>query len=261
MVFECFVQDPSVKCTDGCVVFCLNELDAKALRKHSTRSLLRSYVSKDRLTALATKESKEIGQILEELYISTKPVVMASEFAETLVLEFLLGQHRNPKHYPLRKWRWKEDKDQPIQKTDVVILSSDPAVPDASDYVMSAEVKSKAVKNSKWSPISEAIKGAEVDAVGRIARTLAWARQRARKRLNESLTKRLDRFVKAPLAPPYSLKVHAIAVIDSELAGAEIAKPRVVPANAQMSIVVLALPALKLTYKRVFKMLCRKKTK
>jgi hypothetical protein len=101
-------------------------------------------------------------------------------------------------------------------------------------------------------PIHAAIEDSAKDRTSRLARTLAWLKERALlEDLGDVTIPHIDRFLNAIDNPPAAKRFRAVAVVCTSLVDAELADaPTTVP--SEYTVVVIAVPALKATYTSVF---------
>lgn len=211
----------------------------------------RCYVSDELLDEHAVRTARPKGELLAAK-LPDRGATMAGDFGEILVLFYHAAQEHPSVVIGPKKWRLKQDRRKPISYSDVIhfILPSWPN-PSARDCILCSEVKTKSTSGN-WSPITDAIKDCEKDRTSRLAKTLAWLKERA---LYEDLgsisVPHLERFIKATDYPPAQKRFHAVAVVCSSLVQNELSKaPDEAPVD--YNIVVIAVPNLKQHYEAVF---------
>jgi hypothetical protein len=212
----------------------------------------RCYVSDSIIDARALELGVEKGEIIAAHLPDPGPT-MAGDFGEILVYFYqgtkeLPGIALGPK-----KWRLKQDRTKPAPHSDVVqfVLPSWPR-PSAEDVLLCAEVKTKSTKG-RHNPIESAIRDGAKDRTSRLARTLAWLRERVmRDSLADVRLEQLERFINATEYPPAAKRFRAVAVICNSLVDEEL-KNAPDSATGEYTVVVIAVPDLKKTYSAVFR--------
>ena len=173
--------------------------------------------------------------------------IMSGDFGEIMTYVFHVASLTGTAHGP-KKWRLKGDRTKAASHSDVVIfvLPRWPAF-SSSDAVVCSEVKAKSTK-SKFDPIARALAGVVKDRASRLARTLAWLKERAVRGDDSGVEMRvLDRFAKAASNDAYQTKYNAVAVVCSSLVDEELANlPAEKPADCE--VIVIAIDALKPLY-------------
>jgi len=203
----------------------------------------RCYFSDEHLEARAAEGTDP--RALAGTYVPDSPSVMSGDFGEMLAA-FYLASKQDRAIDPL-KWRFKNDRNQPAPKSDVVRFSL-PAWPDASkdDNVECAEVKSRASRY-KSKPITSALKDSETDRSGRLDKTLNWLKELAIKgKLADPTLAQLERFITPTDHGPFQKTFMAIAVLDARYLAEEIADIPAVPEHCVL--IVLSVADLKDTY-------------
>lgn len=177
--------------------------------------------------------------------------VMSGDFGEILTL-FFLSSERTEATTPIKKWRYKQDRQKPAPHSDVILLYREKGdKPTKRDFVICAEAKQKST-NSTFNPIKEAVDGFEKDRTGRLARTLVWLKEKA---LDQESRENLE-FVKRftdDLSVEYLKHFKAVAVVDRALLDEEITQHISLPEqDSSFEVVVLGINELKTFYERVF---------
>ncbi len=179
--------------------------------------------------------------------------VMAGDFGE-MACYFLLQERYLPAELDgALKWRWKEDRNRPMQKTDVVLFKLHDR-PSPEDLIVAAETKTKSFRRGNYDPIADAIEGAEKDSVSRLAKTLSWLRHKYIRCGDTTSANKLLRFINSQEEQfgPYKKHHKAVVFIDSGLLQEELIPTRVMPAIENFEILVLGIPNLKETYEAIF---------
>src|SRR6266568_1099323 len=196
-------------------------------------ALRRCYVT----DAVLEERAEALGLPKSEVLASKLPdpgSVMSGDFGEVVAYFYHAASQHERVAFGPKKWRLKEARTKPAPYSDVVQIVV-PMWPEASehDLIICSEVKAKATAGD-FSPISAAITGCAKDRLSRLAKTLAWLKDRA---IGENLgcidLAHLNRFINATDYPPATKRFCAIAVISSGLVDAEIAKdaPQEEPAD------------------------------
>ncbi len=178
---------------------------------------------------------------------------MSGDFGEVLTL-FFLSSERPEKTKLVMKWRYKQDRRKPAPHSDVIILHRRKRdAPSKTDFVICAETKQKATHSERFIPISEAVRGFEKDRIGRLARSLAWLRERAIDRdLPKNITY-IERFTN-DLSVEYCKYFKAVVILERDLLDKEITRKIGLPGqDASFEIVALGVGSLKSLYEAVFK--------
>lgn len=131
------------------------------------------YITDEDLLNSVRELNLHYSDLLKDYYLPNPGNVMSGEFGEILSY-FILKEYYLPKilNGP-KKWLWKDDKNQAVQKTDVMLFSRKEQ-PSIDDLLVSAEIKAKATKNKQYDPVYNAIEGAYDDYVRRLVVSLSW---------------------------------------------------------------------------------------
>jgi hypothetical protein len=215
--------------------------------------LLKCYVTEKEIK----EREKNLGKLRSEIineYIPDKANIMSAEFGEILSYYLLKELNLPEKLSGPKKWFWKEAKNKPIQKTDVVLFNTQNK-PTKQDYLISAEVKCKATKKKNYSPIQDAIDGATTDYVERLAITLVWLKERYTKANKKKSLEKLERFLKPAEYGEYVKYFKAVAVIEEKLLSEEITKDyhSMDKINGNFQILIISIDGLKECYETVYK--------
>src|SRR5262245_51270160 len=128
-------------------VYTVTTDSVRRLRSVMPRLLRNCYVKKSVLEDRATKQKISADELLKTIYLPDNPSVMSGEFGEILS-HYLLREGNGDIEGPL-KWRWKNDRNKPIHRTDVILFRTTPSTPRPDDLIVSAEVKMKATRTAK----------------------------------------------------------------------------------------------------------------
>lgn len=200
------------------------------------------------------KNAKAAGRNLAELiaaYVPDNAVTRSCEFAETTSFNILARKCGLPLSGPA-KWRWKEEKNIPLKKTDVLLFNMG-AAPSPDDVLVSAETKSKATA-AKDSQLLAAIEGADEDRLGRIGRSLVWFKDRAIQENDMKMKAVVERFQFSdrPGNGTYHKHPKAILFIDSALLADELAKAFPDDCYYRMEVLIIAIDDLRGLYNSVY---------
>lgn len=227
----------------------LREKERAALMNFCVRTLPECYITQ----AVLSERVKATGKPASEILANKLPDpghVMSGDFGEIVTLLFL-GSECAQKVELLKKWRYKQDRKKPAPHSDVVVLYrefTDKA--SKNDFVISAETKQKSTKGS-FTPIADAITGLTIDQTGRLARTLAWLREKAIDQGSKSDIAMIERFTHQ-LAVTYAKHYKAVAIIDRDLLDDELKRQPVPATNNSFEVVVIGIKDLKTFYETVF---------
>lgn len=227
----------------------LREKERAALLNYCVASLPECYIAqailRDRVKATALPACTILANKLPD-----PGSVMSGDFGEIFTL-FFLGSQRAEKVALIKKWRYKQDRRKPAPHSDVVLLYREFADKSSkNDFVISAESKQKATK-SAFAPIEAAIAGLTLDQTGRLARTLAWLREKAIDQGHREEIALVERFTH-DLAVTYAKHYKAVAIIDRELLDGELTRQPSPAINASFEVVVIGIKDLKVFYETVF---------
>lgn len=229
----------------------LKQDHATALEDFLVQKLPECYATKAFLRERVATTGLSVSEILANK-LPDRGNVMSGDFGEVLTLFFLSSERSEPTKL-IKKWQYKQDRQKPAPHSDVIIFSTEnPSTPSPHDFVICAESKQKATASNQWFPISAAFKGYETDKIGRLARTLAWLREKAIDQGSTQDIALIERFA-IGTAVEYSKYFKAVAIIDRSLLDAEITWQIDLPAqDASFEVVVLGISELKQFYETVY---------
>ena len=211
----------------------------------------RCYITDQQLTQSAITHGLQQAEILASRMPDTGST-MAGDFGEILCYFYQSTKGLPAFSIGAKKWRLKQDRTKPAPRSDVVHFVM-PARPNSSpnDIVLCAEVKLKSTRGAS-TPITSAIEDSAKDRTSRLAATLVWLRERAMtEQLGDIDIPMLSRFINLVDHPPVLKRYSAVAVICESLLTEELkAAPAI--ASSDYSLLVIAVPNLKLTYEAVF---------
>jgi hypothetical protein len=179
---------------------------------------------------------------------------MAGDFGEILSL-FFLGGSGGYGLKKVKKWRFKQDRNKPAPHSDVILLKcADPNQPSDDDFLICAEAKVKSTSSKVYRPIANALEGYESDRTGRLAKTLAWLREKAIESDTADTIRFIERFSKDQIKVAYQRRHRAVAVVDSEFLDGELVQAVTIPTHdGSFKIIVMAVAELKALYEECFK--------
>jgi hypothetical protein len=211
----------------------------------------RCYVSDEFLDERAAEVGTDKAEVLAAL-LPDRGAVMAGDFGEIITFLFLGSRDEGTDVVAPKKWRLKGDRLKAAPYSDVVqfVVPHWPASSD-EDRLICAEVKTKSTDGPS-TPIPSAIADSEKDQLGRLAKTLAWFKDRALvEDLGSTSIPLIDRFLHATDHPAADKRFWAVAVICTSLVEAELATvPEELPSDS--TIAVIAMPDLKDHYEALF---------
>lgn len=211
----------------------------------------RSYVADAAIDEQALRTGRPKAEIVAAK-LPDRGATMAGDFGEVLVFLYHATREHPVAVIGPKKWRLKQDRTKPAPYSDVVHFVS-PSWPAATaqDRILCSEVKTKST-NGDSTPVASAIEDCEKDRVSRLAKTLAWLRERALgEDLGSTSLAHLERFINATDHPPAQKCFRAVAVVCSSLVEGELGDtPQEPPIDH--SVVVVSVPKLKELYERVF---------
>jgi hypothetical protein len=211
----------------------------------------RCYISDDQLRTRAAVMNVTASEIAAAKIPDPGPV-MSGDFGEIVTAFYLAARALPAVAIDPVRWRYKADRKKAAPGSDLVQMYL-PSWPAASteDRLTCAEVKAKATKGA-FDPIEKAGEGSGTDRAGRLVNTLAWLREKALTEGSETVQiAQLNRFIEAVDHPPALREFCAVAVIDSSLVDAEIAKGTP-PDPASCTLIVISVPELKQRYTDLF---------
>ncbi len=229
---------------------CLVLTDKKrdALLDYLVKELPECYIARAKLLANAKATGKTVGFHLANK-LPDKGSVMSGDFGEILTLFFLAHERAEPV-IPIRKWVHKQDRTKAAPHTDVLIMHCpDPAKPTVNDFLISAESKQKST-DTAFEPVTRAIEGMQRDRTGRLARTLAWLREKALDEGALAEVERIERFSTKLVS--YGKHFKAVAIIDLALLDQELLRKPVHGGSKAFEVVVLGIRDLKDYYELAY---------
>lgn len=238
---------------DQFVILKLNDNELDTFLNKLPPNYRKCYVTNERLKGNVETLQMHYGDILKKFYIPDTGKVMSGEFGEILSY-FILQEYYLPlKLVGPRKWQWKDDRNNPIQKTDVMLFHKEKE-PSSEDLLVSAEIKTKATRNNSYDPIKNAVEGAHNDFVRRLAVSLNWLQAKYAKENRVKSIQYLARFLDPVTYGEYKKNFKAIVVIDDSLIQDEIVRDRDIQEfNADFEIILISIKDLKSCYETTYK--------
>lgn len=203
----------------------LNNEEIDDFVKKLPEKFRKCYISDEELKNRKDNLGKQTNEILQN-YIPDPGHIMSGEFGEILSYHLLKEKCctelriEGPK-----KWRWKEDRNKPCPKTDVILFAKNEE-DSKKDMLISAESKAKATKNKTYDPIQNAINGARKDSLQRLSESLVWLKERMVKENNKAGLEYIERFRNPLEYGTYKKHFKAIAIIDSDFLESELNRDR-----------------------------------
>ena len=139
----------------------LQESERNALLEYFVKSLPDCYITQATLHERIKTTKKTASELLANK-VPDPGSIMSGDFGEITTLFFLSSEcEENVK--PMKKWRYKQDRNKAAPHSDVVVFYREfDDKPSANDYVINAEAKQKSTKSS-FDPIATAIAGITKD--------------------------------------------------------------------------------------------------
>jgi hypothetical protein len=209
------------------ILYRLNPLEWKNFVDKLANEVRLCYIDNSELHRLCTQRNITKAEFLEKYIIPSKPVIKSGDFGEILCFFSVIENLRNKglSVFAPKKWKWKDDKNTPCPCSDVVMFHiANSKKPTTQDKVITVESKMKAV-NSKKHRIQNAIDDAAKDKLTRLAKSLSWLEEKFAKQGSEDQRKAVERFKDPATFGAYQKQHKAVAILDSALEAAEIAKP------------------------------------
>lgn len=229
----------------------LEDGNAKLVEDFLVRSLPWCYTTKTHLRRRVERTGREPSEILANR-LPDPGSVMSGDFGEITTM-FFLSSERKESTTLIKKWRYKENREKAAPLSDIVILYREaPERASKRDFVICAEAKQKATKSKEYVPIAQAVEGFEKDRTGRLARTIAWLREKAIDQEEPEMISLIERFA-LELDTEYAKYFKAVAVVDRALLDEELTREIDLPQqNSSFEVIVLGINDLKKLYGRVF---------
>jgi hypothetical protein len=215
------------------------------------------YVSDANIKKIKEQFDFSYEEVIQNFYIPVPGNVMSGEFGEILSY-FILKEHLLPiETSGPKKWRWKDDKNKPVHKTDVMLFHQN-ETPSQDDIVIAAEIKAKATKNDKYDPVVNAVDGVKDDYIRRLGVSLTWLNTKYVKDCNVHEVNNLKRFLDPVNYGSFKKEFKAIIVIDSSFLEFEIKRERELKeTGTEYEVIFISIKDLKLIYEDTYKSIIR----
>lgn len=238
---------------DEYVCLTLKEEEVADFLKKLPSEFRKCYISDAKIKEIADEFGYAYEEIIQNYYTPIPGNVMSGEFGEILSY-FILQEYFLPKEISgPKKWRWKDDKDKPIHKTDVMLFHQN-ATPSQDDTVIAAEVKSKATKNNNYDPVVNAVEGVKDDYIRRLGTSLTWLKAKYIKDGNVNEVDNLIRFLDPVNYGSFNKEFKAIVVIDSSFLDHEIQREReLAEVGTEYEVIFISIKDLKLIYEDTYR--------
>ncbi|MFB4211606.1 Hachiman antiphage defense system protein HamA [Shouchella sp. JSM 1781072] len=231
------------------LIFRLKESIAENLKDTLPNLFRACYIEDDKLLDSMKALSLDYKEIMNS-YLPDEGNVKAGEFGEILSFFLLKEKHHHLNLWGPKKWLWKDDKNKPVQKTDVILFHRNEVV-SSEDVLISAEVKCKSTKSNR-DPIKDAVEGAKDDYLKRLAITMNWLNDKYVKEINVEKINTLKRFRNPVKFGEFTTLYKAIAVIDKSFEIDEFKKTREIDVFNGLEIIVISIDMLKDTYENTY---------
>jgi hypothetical protein len=234
-------------------VYVLDPKKRQLVADFLSRELPDCYISKTDIDSQMVRTGLSLQEIIGNKF-SEPGSVMAGDFGEILAL-FFLSKEGGVALKKVKKWRFKQDRNKAAPHSDVLLLQcADANSPSADDFLICAEAKVKSTASKTYRPIANALEGYDSDRTGRLAKTLAWLREKAIESDTTDAISLIERFSKGQIAVPYQRRHRAIAIVDKEFLDAELIEVVKMPTgDSAFKIIVVGVNELKALYEECFK--------
>lgn len=239
----------------GCCILRLKKKERESFLKKLPPTYRKCYITDKKIEELLLKLNK--AKTAKEIIESTLPDkgnVMSGEFGEITSYYILLEKYLPLKLLGPKKWRWKNDRNKPIQYSDIVLFYRNKR-PSKDDLLVVAETKAKATSSTS-NPILAAVDGIKKDYVSRLAKTLVWLRERYTvTESNLAKLEYLDRFINSQEEQygEYTKYFKAIAVVDASFLDNELSVDiEELKIGHNFDIIVISIDELKKAYETTY---------
>jgi hypothetical protein len=240
----------------GCCVLRLKKKERESFLSKLPSTYRNCYITDKKVEELflRLKQTKTAKEIIEST-LPDKGNIMSGEFGEITTYYILKEEYRPLKLLGPKKWRWKVDRNKPIQYSDVILFYRNKK-PSADDLLVVAETKAKATA-SKDNPILDAINGIKKDHISRLAKTLVWLKERYTvTEPNSDKIKFIERFINSQQEEygQYTKHFKAVAVIDASFLDNELSEEIDKPPQIghDLEIIVISINSLKQAYETTY---------
>jgi hypothetical protein len=218
-----------------------------------TAKFRQCYITDKRLKEMAEKNRMSASEFLEEFILPSKGNIKSGDFGEMLSCFFVI-EHYAVKDVVLfapRKWLWKEDRNRASPVSDAVgFYRENETSPSDNDFVVCLESKMKATESDAHR-IQEAIDGANIDRVSRLAKTLSWLRAKYAKNGIVTRKKFIERYSDPVWNGTYKKIFKAFTIIDNKFETYELSQ--LIKDADGISIIVISMDNLKNIYEENLK--------
>jgi hypothetical protein len=206
------------------------------------------YITDHDLKKLSGLRSLTPSQFLDQYILPDEPTIKSGDFGELLSF-FALIENLSNKGMTLTtplKWQWKESKNTPSHGADGIVLHiANDKKYSINDLVVTIESKMKAVNSTKHR-IQDAIDGATMDKLSRMAKTLNWLEEKYAKLGDEKQRIVAERFKDPATHGDFKKQHKAIAILDATLEADELSKAPTNPDN--VTVIIFSIKDLKKVY-------------
>lgn len=240
-----------------CTAYVLNSEDIASFLKKLPSLFRDCYVSDEKIDELAKADSSLSKETIIKTYLPDLGNIQSGDFGEIISYHLIKEKDLPLKLDGFYKWRFKIDKNKPTPLADLVLLHIDnDTIPSENDYIISAEVKTRATNqgNDTFSnAVKEALEGVKIDRISRLAKTLVWMKDKSIQHSMLDLRKKLERFINATDAI-YGKKFNAVLVIDDQYTDGKMDTSTIIEnQDDDTEIIIFCFPNLKNIYEEVYK--------
>lgn len=229
-------------------VYRLNDLEVENFLDSVTVDFRHCYIIDDDLNKNAKKIGVSNGEFLKQSILPDVGKIKSGDFGEMLSC-FFIEEHYANKGFMLfcpRKWLWKEDRNKASPYTDTVgFFCEDGKNPSKNDFIVSVESKMEATKTSK-NRIQEAIDGANIDRISRLAKTLKWLHEKYERDGNKEKMEFIERYSDPVKKGTYKKIYKAFAILDKNFEEYQFSLPII--DNENIFIIIITMENLKKVY-------------
>ncbi|MEG9329060.1 Hachiman antiphage defense system protein HamA [Salinimicrobium catena] len=205
------------------------------------------YITDELLEESCEKGGFSKSDFLERYILPDEPTIKSGDFGEILCFHSTIENFKNKGKalFAPRKWQWKDSRNKAAPGADSILFHTVNKTPSPKDILVTIESKMKAVKSSA-NRIQDAIDGANLDKLSRMAKTLSWLEEKyARQGENEN-RKLVERFKDPAVYGDYQKQYKAVAIIDSAFETTETIKE--IKNEYNVSVIIFSIDELKKAY-------------
>lgn len=229
------------------IVYRLKEKEMKDFIDKLTEEFRLCYISDKELKEISSKNKISLSECLEKYILPDDGKIKSGDFGEMLSF-FVVIENFDSKGVRLvgpRKWRWK-DRNKPSQYVDSILFHRENLEKfSTKDSLITIESKMKATKSKKHR-IQEAIDGAVLDKLTRLAKTLNWLEEKYARLGKLKARKLVERFKDPATYGTFEKKHKAIVILDINFELDETTKKFI--NDEGIIIIVFSFKDLKLMY-------------